>query len=120
MALGWPGPGAALGETRLAEPLLRLAPRGLQVFLCGRGSSALLAEKTLTSEELRQLQELLCNGYWAFECLTVRDYNDMICGICGVAPTVEVAQRSEENVLALESVEVGASWAPPLGSRCPA
>ncbi|XP_047634992.1 HMG domain-containing protein 3 isoform X2 [Phacochoerus africanus] len=62
-------------------------------------------EKTLTSEELRQLQELLCNGYWAFECLTVRDYNDMICGICGVAPTVEVAQRSEENVLALESVE---------------
>ncbi|XP_061045820.1 HMG domain-containing protein 3 isoform X5 [Eubalaena glacialis] len=62
-------------------------------------------EKTLTSEELSQLQELLCNGYWAFECLTVRDYNDMICGICGVAPKVEVAQRSEENVLALKSVE---------------
>ncbi|KAB1281466.1 HMG domain-containing protein 3 [Camelus dromedarius] len=62
-------------------------------------------EKTLTSEELSQLQELLCNGYWAFECLTVRDYNDMICGICGVAPKVEMAQRSEENVLALKSVE---------------
>ncbi|XP_016040781.1 HMG domain-containing protein 3 isoform X1 [Erinaceus europaeus] len=62
-------------------------------------------EKTLTPEELRQLQELLCNGYWAFECLTVRDYNDMICGICGVAPKVEMAQRSEENVLALRSVE---------------
>ncbi|XP_037364852.1 HMG domain-containing protein 3 isoform X4 [Talpa occidentalis] len=62
-------------------------------------------EKTLTSEELNQLQELLCNGYWAFECLTVRDYNDMICGICGVAPKVEMAQRSEENVLALKSVE---------------
>ncbi|XP_003477395.2 HMG domain-containing protein 3 isoform X1 [Cavia porcellus] len=62
-------------------------------------------EKTVTSEELSQLQELLCNGYWAFECLTVRDYNDMICGICGVAPKVELAQRSEENVLALKSVE---------------
>ncbi|KAM5300585.1 HMG domain-containing protein 3 isoform 2-T2 [Ctenodactylus gundi] len=62
-------------------------------------------EKTLTSEELSQLQELLCNGYWAFECLTVRDYNDMICGICGVAPKVEIAQRSEENVLALKNVE---------------
>ncbi|XP_012583306.1 PREDICTED: HMG domain-containing protein 3 [Condylura cristata] len=62
-------------------------------------------EKTLTLEELSQLQELLCNGYWAFECLTVRDYNDMICGICGVAPKVEMAQRSEENVLALKSVE---------------
>ncbi|XP_075397916.1 HMG domain-containing protein 3 [Tenrec ecaudatus] len=71
-------------------------------------------EKTLTSEELGQLQELLSNGYWAFECLTVRDYNDMICGICGVAPKVEMAQRSEENVLALESVEF--TWPEFLGS----
>ncbi|XP_037657750.1 HMG domain-containing protein 3 isoform X3 [Choloepus didactylus] len=71
-------------------------------------------EKTLTSEELSQLQELLCSGYWAFECLTVRDYNDMICGICGVAPKVEVAQRSEENVLALKSVEF--TWPEFLGS----
>lgn len=72
-------------------------------------------EKTLTSEELSQLQELLCSGYWAFECLTVRDYNDMICGICGVAPTVEMAQRSEENVLALRSVEF--TWPEFLGSN---
>lgn len=43
----------------------------------------------------------------------MRDYNDMICGICGVAPKVEMAQRNEENVLALKSVEVSASW-PPL------
>ncbi|XP_027628615.1 HMG domain-containing protein 3 isoform X2 [Tupaia chinensis] len=71
-------------------------------------------EKTLAPEELRQLQELLCNGYWAFECLTVRDYNDMICGICGVAPKVELAQRSEENVLALKSVEF--TWPEFLGS----
>ncbi|XP_004453794.2 HMG domain-containing protein 3 isoform X1 [Dasypus novemcinctus] len=71
-------------------------------------------EKTLTSEELIQLQELLCSGYWAFECLTVRDYNDMICGICGVAPKVEMAQRSEENVLALKSVEF--TWPEFLGS----
>ncbi|XP_045686211.1 HMG domain-containing protein 3 isoform X1 [Phyllostomus hastatus] len=71
-------------------------------------------EKSLTSEELSQLQELLCNGYWAFECLTVRDYNDMICGICGVAPKVEIAQRSEENVLALKSVEF--TWPEFLGS----
>ncbi|XP_039095342.1 HMG domain-containing protein 3 isoform X1 [Hyaena hyaena] len=70
-------------------------------------------EKTLTSEELSQLQELLCNGYWAFECLTIRDYNDMICGICGVAPKVEMAQRNEENVLALKSVEF--TWPEFLG-----
>lgn len=71
-------------------------------------------EKTLTSEELSQLQELLCNGYWAFECLTVRDYNDMICGICGVAPKVEMAHRNAENVLALKSVEF--TWPEFLGS----
>uniref|UniRef100_A0A8D0L8S4 HMG-box containing 3 n=1 Tax=Sphenodon punctatus TaxID=8508 RepID=A0A8D0L8S4_SPHPU len=62
-------------------------------------------EKTLSPEELSQLQELLCNGYWAFECLTVRDYNDMICGVCGIAPKVEIAQRNVENVLALKNIE---------------
>ncbi|XP_036605837.1 HMG domain-containing protein 3 isoform X2 [Trichosurus vulpecula] len=71
-------------------------------------------EKTLGPEELSQLQELLCSGYWAFECLTVRDYNDMICGVCGVAPKVEMAQRNEENVLALKNVEF--TWPEFLGS----
>ncbi|XP_044883351.1 HMG domain-containing protein 3 isoform X3 [Mauremys mutica] len=62
-------------------------------------------EKTLSPEELSQLQELLCSGYWAFECLTVRDYNDMICGVCGIAPKIEIAQRNAENVLALKNIE---------------
>lgn len=63
-------------------------------------------ERNLSTEELTQLEELLCNGYWAFECLTVRDYNDMICGVCGVAPKVEIAQRNVENVLLLKNIEV--------------
>ncbi|XP_027538281.1 HMG domain-containing protein 3 isoform X1 [Neopelma chrysocephalum] len=62
-------------------------------------------EKKLSPDEQVQLQELLCNGYWAFECLTVRDYNDMICGICGISPKVEIAQRNVENVLALKNIE---------------
>ncbi|KFW78543.1 HMG domain-containing protein 3, partial [Manacus vitellinus] len=62
-------------------------------------------EKKLSPDEQVQLQELLCNGYWAFECLTVRDYNDMICGICGITPKVEIAQRNVENVLALKNIE---------------
>ncbi|XP_052672261.1 HMG domain-containing protein 3 isoform X5 [Harpia harpyja] len=62
-------------------------------------------EKSLRPDEQIQLQELLCNGYWAFECLTVRDYNDMICGICGITPKVEIAQRNAENVLALKNIE---------------
>ncbi|XP_039975525.1 HMG domain-containing protein 3 isoform X2 [Xiphias gladius] len=59
----------------------------------------------LSPEELSQIQELLLSGYWAFECLTVRDYNDMICGICGVAPKMEIAQRYTNNVLELKNVE---------------
>ncbi|XP_042307821.1 HMG domain-containing protein 3 [Sceloporus undulatus] len=62
-------------------------------------------ERNLSLEELSQLEELLCNGYWAFECLTVRDYNDMICGVCGIAPKVEIAQRNVENVLSLKNIE---------------
>ncbi|XP_069510177.1 HMG domain-containing protein 3 isoform X2 [Ambystoma mexicanum] len=61
--------------------------------------------KTLSPEEVLQLQELLCNYYWAFECLTIRDYNDMICGVCGIAPKVEIAQRNMKNVLALKDIE---------------
>lgn len=60
----------------------------------------------LNPDESSQIQELLLSGYWAFECLTVRDYNDMICGICGVAPKLEIAQRYTKNVLELKNVEV--------------
>ncbi|CAN9514946.1 unnamed protein product [Ophioblennius macclurei] len=59
----------------------------------------------LSPDESSQVQELLLSGYWAFECLTVRDYNDMICGVCGVAPKVEIAQRHTKNVLELKNVE---------------
>ncbi|XP_042274690.1 HMG domain-containing protein 3 isoform X1 [Thunnus maccoyii] len=59
----------------------------------------------LSPEESSQIQELLLSGYWAFECLTVRDYNDMICGICGVAPKLEISQRYTNNVLELKNVE---------------
>ncbi|XP_045885983.1 HMG domain-containing protein 3 [Micropterus dolomieu] len=60
---------------------------------------------SLSAEELSQIHELLLSGYWAFECLTVRDYNDMICGICGIAPKLEIAERHTSNVLELKNVE---------------
>ncbi|XP_072524381.1 HMG domain-containing protein 3 [Salminus brasiliensis] len=59
----------------------------------------------LGPEVQTHLQELLCSGYWAFECLTVRDYNDMICGVCGIAPKLEITQRNTNNVLQLKNVE---------------
>ncbi|KAM4676201.1 HMG domain-containing protein 3 isoform 2-T2 [Discoglossus pictus] len=63
------------------------------------------AEKLLSAEELAAVHELLSCAYWAFECLTIRDYNDMICGVCGVAPKVEIAQRNMENTLTLRNIE---------------
>ncbi|XP_043925537.1 HMG domain-containing protein 3 [Protopterus annectens] len=60
---------------------------------------------TVQDTHFNHLLELLCNGYWAFECLTIRDYNDMICGICGVAPKVEIAQRNKHSVLSLQNIE---------------
>ncbi|XP_061431790.1 HMG domain-containing protein 3 [Lethenteron reissneri] len=52
------------------------------------------------------LCELLACGYWAFESLTARDYNDMICGVCGVAPRLELAQRGAHGLLDLDKLEV--------------
>ncbi|XP_078509698.1 HMG domain-containing protein 3 isoform X1 [Lissotriton helveticus] len=62
-------------------------------------------EKNLCPEEELILHELLSNSYWAFECLTIRDYNDMICGVCGIAPKIEIAQRNMENALSLKNIE---------------
>ncbi|KAG5270229.1 hypothetical protein AALO_G00190210 [Alosa alosa] len=60
---------------------------------------------TLSGCELSELVSLVLAGYWAFESLTLRDYNDMICGVCGVAPRVEIAQRNSNNTLLLRNVE---------------
>ncbi|KAM3867209.1 HMG domain-containing protein 3 [Diretmus argenteus] len=59
----------------------------------------------LSPDESSKIHELLLSGYWAFECMTVRDYNDMICGLCGVAPKLEIAQRYTHNVLELRNLE---------------
>ncbi|XP_051506473.1 HMG domain-containing protein 3 [Myxocyprinus asiaticus] len=64
-----------------------------------------LTDCVLSCEQMSSVQDLFCSGYWAFECLTVRDYNDMICGVCGIAPKLEIAQRNTNNVLQLKNVE---------------
>uniref|UniRef100_A0A8C2JTI5 HMG box domain containing 3 n=1 Tax=Cyprinus carpio TaxID=7962 RepID=A0A8C2JTI5_CYPCA len=67
--------------------------------------SLTLTDGALSSDQVSCVQDLFCSGYWAFECLTVRDYNDMICGVCGIAPKLEIAQRNSSNVLLLKNVE---------------
>uniref|UniRef100_A0A3B5KVM3 HMG box domain containing 3 n=1 Tax=Xiphophorus couchianus TaxID=32473 RepID=A0A3B5KVM3_9TELE len=92
------------------HPLFNVGNRllvSLDLFLKIRANIKLGQTPSLaaTPEESSQVQELFLSGYWAFECLTVRDYNDMICGICGVAPKVEIAQRHRNDVLELKNVE---------------
>ena len=42
----------------------------------------------LGSEEIRYLEQKLYDGYYAFEAMTERDWNETICGTCGVAPVL--------------------------------
>uniref|UniRef100_UPI00359000D5 HMG domain-containing protein 3 isoform X2 n=1 Tax=Myxine glutinosa TaxID=7769 RepID=UPI00359000D5 len=64
-----------------------------------------LTGANLTAQKREHLAETMTNGYWAFECLTVRDYNDMVCGVCGIAPKVEIGKRNPSCCLSLQSVE---------------
>ena len=42
-------------------------------------------ESNLSADETRYLQEKLYDGYFAFEATTRRDWDEAICGICGIA-----------------------------------
>ena len=48
-------------------------------------------------EEARYMEQKLYDGYYAFECLTDRDWNEAICGICGVCPVFESADGNCKN-----------------------
>ena len=43
----------------------------------------------LSEQELWYLERKLYDGYFAFEALTDRDWNQAACGVCGVAPVFE-------------------------------
>lgn len=48
-------------------------------------------------EETRYMVQKLYDGYYAFECLTERDWNEAICGICGTCPVFESADGNCKN-----------------------
>ncbi|XP_016109465.1 HMG domain-containing protein 3 [Sinocyclocheilus grahami] len=87
------------------RPQIRLGDEPAHAALSIIKHSLTLTDGALSSDQLSCVQDLFCSGYWAFECLTVRDYNDMICGVCGIAPKLEIAQRNCNNVLLLKNVE---------------
>ena len=56
----------------------------------------------LGGEELRYLEQKLYDGYYAFEAMTERDWNETICGICGVAPVFESGDGNCKNCTPLK------------------
>ena len=63
-------------------------------------------EGNLNTEELRYLQEKLYDGYFAFEALTRREWNNAICGICGIAPIFESGDGNCKNCVPLRKGHV--------------
>ena len=60
----------------------------------------------LGGEELRYLEQKLYDGYYAFEAMTERDWNETICGICGVAPVFESGDGNCKNCTPLKKDQV--------------
>lgn len=54
-------------------------------------------ENIPTDSETEYLESLLYNGFYAFEAITVRDRDDVICGICGLCPEVLLGDGNEKN-----------------------
>jgi len=51
----------------------------------------------LSDGELRCLKDLLYNGFYAYEALTPRDLNSVICGICGIAGEIYLGDGNDKN-----------------------
>ena len=52
---------------------------------------------TLLPEQQKYVVQKLYDGYYAFECLTEREWDEAICGICGVCPLFESADGNCKN-----------------------
>ena len=64
---------------------------------------------TLTPEQLKYVVQKLYAGYYAFECLTDRDWNEAICGICGICPVFESADGNCKNCTTIDKNTVATS-----------
>lgn len=60
----------------------------------------------LTSEEKAYLERKLYDGYYAFEAITDRNWDDAVCGICGIAPVFESGDGNAKNCTPLNKGQV--------------
>ena len=84
---------------RCGEPPGNTAQTVLESALLFATSSALQA---LTDGEKTYLEQKLYDGYFSFEASTERDWNNSICGICGVAPVFESGDGNAKNCTSLK------------------
>ena len=60
----------------------------------------------LTSQEQWYLERMLYDGYFAFEAMTARKWDDGVCGICGIAPVFESGDGNAKNCTPLKKGQV--------------
>ncbi len=84
--------------------------RGEPVHNCAHAviTGSLLYGKSVSLSEQEQwyLERKLYDGYYAFKALTERDWNDGICGICGVAPIFESGDGNAKNCTSVNKGQV--------------
>ena len=54
--------------------------------------------------ELKNLANLLYNGFYCFEAITDRSLDDVICGICGTIGELYLGDGNEKNCCSISEV----------------
>ena len=86
----------------MREHIRKGEPPGNSAAAVMRSILALPHAPNLSPEEVRYLSEKLYDGYFGFESLTVRDWNEAVCGICGVCPILESGDGNCKNCTPLK------------------
>ena len=69
-------------------------------------AASLSGESVPFSAEEQWYIEKIYDGYFAFEALTNRNWNQAVCGICGIAPVFESGDGNAKNCTPLKKGQV--------------
>ena len=59
----------------------------------------------LNDNEQKYITGLLYNGFYAFELISERNMDDVICGICGVVGQFYFGDGNEKNCCSIDKVK---------------
>ncbi len=60
----------------------------------------------LSEQEISYIEQKVYDGYFAFEALSDHQWNEAVCGICGVAPVFESGDGNAKNCIPLSKGQV--------------